>query len=998
MSEHSYSLGDLLSDADLLCYEHSMRTVLRLRDAMDVIYADEKDLSGIGMSRPEQKRLRAAYQKLFPKSSIMDKLKKRILGKGEAKRIEIAQPDQDQHVIPIERVTLCRELGNGEFGSVFQAAWNTTGSANGERIQVAVKCVSSDKLLANPNNFLQEAAIMHKMRHDCVVRLFGVVLDTKGVMLVSELAPCGSLLECLQKPALRDSFFVDTLCDFAQQIALGMEYLSNERLIHRDLAARNVLVFSADKVKISDFGLSRSLGMGEDYYRSEFTDGLKLPIAWCAPESINFLKFTSASDVWSYGVTLFEMFSYGLMPWAGFTGAQILAAIDYPRMQRLECPDACPADMYKLMLQCWAHKAEERPSFTDIVHQFPDIFPQAVITVSACQDGVLDHLQFTKNEVILVLDNPSAYPDGYYWRGCMRSGRTGLFRPAETVARLGAENPGGKLDHTSSLIAAFATEKQLNADKEKDKCKKKKLVISEPQGELRHTCHVGIDGTSFGLLQVDKNELARALPPSIVASPKNQRRSPSVPLATAPSLPSPSTLSNSTHASSEILKPEVLPRGRGSPAIAHKSVVPPPLPSAPKPMRATATPSAPPLSEPNSTCSTLMTALTDVNSTNDSSVNEEQLLLALSRSHHAHPAFSTVKYIGGGGGANNEGISCSVENSDGLIEEILNEMNTDITNFSLSTTSTLDDCAENRPLLGDVAKKPPPSKPTSTALQSVCRVMSEAELEKWESKVDREHRKANKRLEDERRKEINCWRNAARRDDEDSSVEAKSKSFSSSLSATKAPSDWTEDAQNAYKLLVQCGDELKSPTTSHSSALADQCQPVDQVQLRMRSGSSSTPRPSMSPPPVPIVSSSASASGITNKEHAAVVGSSVDGVSFSASESQAIRPHSSDHITGRLPPTPLKSNRIVSADDSSLSPLRQLRGPSGSVAHNFRARSVQPVEERIGKLPPPVPPKPKNKIMRGSMEEYPSSQGGFASSVANSALFSGVISEDVMKF
>lgn len=100
-------------------------------------------------------------------------------------------------------------------------------------LQVAVKRVPPEKLIANPTSFLQEAAIMTKMRHEHVVRLYGVVLDTKSVMLVSELAPCGSLLECCQKPALRTSFPVDVLCTFAIQIAKGMQYLASERLIHR---------------------------------------------------------------------------------------------------------------------------------------------------------------------------------------------------------------------------------------------------------------------------------------------------------------------------------------------------------------------------------------------------------------------------------------------------------------------------------------------------------------------------------------------------------------------------------------------------------------------------------------------------------------------------------------------------------------------------------------------------------------------------------------------
>ncbi|VDN19608.1 unnamed protein product [Gongylonema pulchrum] len=396
-----------------------MRTVLRLRCAADMSYVDENDLNRIGMSRPEQKRLKAVYCRRFSKLSIMGKLRQKILGKATLKRSEpvtiCGRPEQ--HVIPIENITLSKQLGKGEFGSVHQAAWYNSNTT--EQIQVAVKCILPEKLFASPLNFLQEAAIMHKMRHECVVRLYGVVLDTKAVMLVSELAPCGSLLECVQNPALRETFFIDTLCKFSMQIARGMEYLANERLIHRDLAARNVLVFSADKVKISDFGLSRSLGMGEDYYRSEFSEA-------------------------------------------------VLAAIDYPNLQRLECPDACPVEMYNLMMQCWAHKPEERPSFNDILQELPDIIPQSLVTVTACSDGIIDHLQ-----------------------------------PNETVAKLAVELPSNKCEQTLTLLSCAKHPKISSRGKEEhEKRALKKLLISEPQGDVRHTCHIGADGTVFGLFQV----------------------------------------------------------------------------------------------------------------------------------------------------------------------------------------------------------------------------------------------------------------------------------------------------------------------------------------------------------------------------------------------------------------------------------------------------------------------------------------------------------------
>lgn len=132
-------------------------------------------------------------------------------------------------------------------------------------------------------------------------------------------------------------------------------------------------MFSKNKIKISDFGLSRALGVGKDYYQTNFNVNLKLPIAWCAPECINYLKFTSASDVWAFGVTLWEMFSYGFQPWAALTGQQILEAIDEPNYQRLEPPEACPKDYYSIMLKCWQHEPHNRPRFMDLMSLLPDV-------------------------------------------------------------------------------------------------------------------------------------------------------------------------------------------------------------------------------------------------------------------------------------------------------------------------------------------------------------------------------------------------------------------------------------------------------------------------------------------------------------------------------------------------------------------------------------------------------------------------------------------------
>ena len=359
-------------------------------------------------------------------------------------------PSQQQHIIPAESIAIHKELGCGEFGVVQQGIW--TDAAGQTRRQVAVKCLSRERMQNNTVEFMKEYDIMQSIDHPNVVRPYGVVLDSVSgqIMLITELAPLRSLLECLKEPSLRATFAVPRLADFAAQICRGMRYLEGKRLIHRDLAARNILVFSKSLVKVSDFGLSRALGVGKDYYQTNFNANLRLPIAWCAPECINFLRFTSASDVWSFGVAAWEMFSYGFQPWAAHTGQQILEAIDEPACQRLEQPVHCPREHYNVMLACWRHEPAKRPTFEQLCSILEEARPEQVQAVvnsasvlPADAAASREFLEFDVGDVITVLDkqvSSSSTPSsssGDLWSGAMNSGRIGLFSPSHVVAYVG---------------------------------------------------------------------------------------------------------------------------------------------------------------------------------------------------------------------------------------------------------------------------------------------------------------------------------------------------------------------------------------------------------------------------------------------------------------------------------------------------------------------------------------------------------------------------------
>jgi serine/threonine protein kinase len=799
-SKAQISLQQLLKDADLLEYHDKLKTVLKLRHAGDLAFTDAKDLTDLGMSRPEQRRLHHEYLKYFPQQSVFGKLKK-VFGKNDKtpEYVNTASSpcDENQHVIPASNIQLCKELGVGEFGHVYLSAWT---QPNGEIIQVAVKRVPPEKLIANPTSFLQEAAIMTKMRHENVVRLYGVVLDTKSVMLVSELAPCGSLLECCQKPALRTSFPVDVLCSFSIQIAKGMQYLASERLIHRDLAARNVLVFSAEKVKISDFGLSRSLGVGEDYYRSEFNPAMKLPIAWCSPESINYLRFTEKSDVWSFAVTLWEMFSYGMNPWNGYTGAQILSAIDHEG-QRLEIPESCPIEFYNIMQKCWLTIPDDRPTFDQLVSCLPDLMPQLLITVSEQHYQEKSLLSFNRNEVIILLNRcPSGVINGEYWLGAMRNGSVGLFKPAETVAYLGAESP---VANQVTFRAPVIKKKDIKVSKVPPE--KKKLLISEPQGDVRHTCHVGIDGTSFGILEGDKNLLSKALPPPFPTTNGDAKMPPRPAPRRNPTLPNAAPVSPGTpvrHISSE--KNIILPTGDKSPPIlfprnrALSPPSPPSLPPKPAPTRSSALVIENKMISPSSTLNRRTVAGDIAAEFRD---RKEQLLNL--PSDYSFPSGNTTT-------TSSSTISSHPES---VLDQVLLELQQDITNFSMISSKTSDsiDFSDTRPLLNGSKGGGGYTSSLIDTTDGVLAEMNDKEFEAFQKRASHEKAKAAKELEKQRTLDRKASKASLLKKELSEEMKQPPKGqFSSKITEPRQKDEWSPEAQEAYKLLVSCGNRLKS--------------------------------------------------------------------------------------------------------------------------------------------------------------------------------------------
>lgn len=289
----------------------------------------------------------------------------------------LLNPKLERLEYPRNNIIYIKDLGQGAFGRVFQA--KAPGLIAGEEFSlVAVKMLKDDASQDMQVDFEREACLLSEYDHPNIVKLLGVCALGRPMCLLFEFMARGDLNDFLRKcspyilHSRPDTARIELnhmdLLSTAQQIAAGMVYLSERKFVHRDLATRNCLIDDNMVVKIADFGLSHKIYL-QDYYKGDEHDAI--PIRWMPLESILYNKYTIESDVWAYGVCLWEIFSFALQPYFGMTHEEVVKYVKDGNM--LSCPENTPSVVYNLMRRCWHNKPVDRPSFSYIYQTIQQI-------------------------------------------------------------------------------------------------------------------------------------------------------------------------------------------------------------------------------------------------------------------------------------------------------------------------------------------------------------------------------------------------------------------------------------------------------------------------------------------------------------------------------------------------------------------------------------------------------------------------------------------------
>eukprot|EP00112_Aurelia_sp_Birch-Aquarium-sp1_P019816 Seg4983.1 transcript_id=Seg4983.1/GoldUCD/mRNA.D3Y31 product="Tyrosine-protein kinase transforming protein Fps" protein_id=Seg4983.1/GoldUCD/D3Y31 len=256
-------------------------------------------------------------------------------------------------------------LGSGKFGAVCLGTIMCD-NANTKERNVAVKMLKAFDNTKHRRDFEKEVESLKKLNHPNIVKMIDTYIDKDKFYIIMEYLEKGSLLSLLQREKERIS--QRDLTRFAGDIACGMHYLSGNRIVHRDLAARNVLISDDGSAKISDFGMARDIDEKGLY---EPTQGGYIPVKWASLEALESQRFTVESDVWSYGIVLWEIFSYGKDPYEFMShhAANVFDLRDFLKTgKRLEMPSKCPHGVYLIMQRCWSPVPEQRPTFAALIN------------------------------------------------------------------------------------------------------------------------------------------------------------------------------------------------------------------------------------------------------------------------------------------------------------------------------------------------------------------------------------------------------------------------------------------------------------------------------------------------------------------------------------------------------------------------------------------------------------------------------------------------------
>ncbi|XP_067135632.1 uncharacterized protein [Centruroides vittatus] len=308
----------------------------------------------------------------------------------------------DEWEMPRDHIVINRKLGEGAFGTVYGGEAFITDKG---WIAVAVKTLKIGATVEEKLDFLSEAEMMKKFDHKNIVQLIGVCTSGEPVYTVMEFMLYGDLKTYLlgrrhlvndREREKSDEVSDQRLTNIALDIARGLSYLAELKYVHRDLACRNCLVNACRTVKIADFGMCRPM-FDSDYYR--FNKRGMLPVRWMAPESLIDGIFTPTSDIWSYGVLLYEIITFGSFPYQGLSNNQVLEYVK--GFNTLPVPNGCKPELASLLLQCWSRRAQDRPSASEIV----EILAHHSNLISPCLDMPMASVEVEDTDSIEIAIN-----------------------------------------------------------------------------------------------------------------------------------------------------------------------------------------------------------------------------------------------------------------------------------------------------------------------------------------------------------------------------------------------------------------------------------------------------------------------------------------------------------------------------------------------------------------------------------------------------------------